>query len=153
MMKLSAGFYIAIVILLVVLALTMSTSYSVVPYSPNSLYSKFGPVEGYRNIRHVNYSTYPDNNAIDMKDRYNIIDTSADKNAQRVFGFDGLFGSYETSDDHLDIYSTAKSSLSCASISSELSNSRGYLCLDEKQQNLLKTRGGNQTGCPCQIGK
>jgi hypothetical protein len=152
-MKLSAGFYIAIVILLIVLALTMSTSCSVIPYSPNSLYSRYGPFEGYRNMKPVNYSTYPENNAIDMKDRFKINDTSADKNAQRVFGFDGLFGPYETSDDHLDIYSTAKSSLTCGFTSSGLSNSTGYLCLDDKQQNMLRTRGGNQSGCSSQIGK
>ena len=28
-----------------------------------------------------------------------------------------------------------------------MSNSTGYLCLDAKQIELLKTRGGNQTAC------
>jgi hypothetical protein len=151
-MKLSIGFYIAIVILCIVLATTLSTSYNVVPYSSNSLYSNQTKFEGFHGMRPANYSTYPDNKTIDMKDRFLINDTSADKNAQRIWGFDGLFGPYQTPENKLDIYTDSKTALSCANTSSGLSKSTGYLCLDEKQMSMLKTRGGNQTGKPCQIG-
>jgi len=152
-MKLSIGFYIAIVILCIVLALSLSTTHNVSPYSSNSMFLNQTKFEGFHGLRPVNYSTYPNNLAIDAKDRFLIADTSAEKTAQRVWGLDGLFGPYDANDNTLDIYSNTKSSLTCANTSSGLSNSTGYLCLDDKQINLLKTRGGNQTGCPCQIGK
>jgi len=44
----------------------------------------------------------------------------------------------------VDIYSQAKGSSSCEA--SPYSNSTGYLCLNDEQEKLLKTRGGNQTG-------
>lgn len=151
-MKLSIGFYIAIVILCIVLAMTLSTSYSVHPYSPSTLYSNNSPYEGFRGMQPVNYSTYPDNNAIDMKDRFNITSTAPLKTAQSVHGIDGLFGPYETPDNGLDIFSSAKGSLSCSANSSNMSNSMGPLCLDANQIQLLRTRGANASGCPCSIG-
>jgi hypothetical protein len=150
MTKLSVGFYLAIVILCIVLVMTLSTSYNVVPFSPNSLnQSSF---EGFRSLKPVNYSTYPDNKVIDMKDRFLIADTSAEKTAQRVWGFDGLYGPFQTNDATLDMFANTKSSMSCGNSSSGLSDSTGYLCLDEKQINMLRTRGQNQTGGGSYIG-
>ena len=51
---------------------------------------------------------------------------------------------YTEKDNALDIYSQAKGSMSCES--GPYSNSMGYLCMDDKQNKQLHTRGGNQTG-------
>ena len=155
-MKLSIGFYITIVVLCIVLFMTLSAScYNVVPYSSDSLFLNQSAYEGFHGMKPVNYSTYPNNQAIDMKDRYNIAEPKGDSNkkVQRIWGFDGLFGSAELSDNSLDIYSLAKSDLACGNRSSGLSNSRGYLCLDENQTKMLTTRGGNMSSGDAQIGK
>jgi hypothetical protein len=51
---------------------------------------------------------------------------------------------YKEKDHALDIYSQAKGSMSCES--GPYSNSMGYLCMDDKQNKQLQSRGGNQTG-------
>lgn len=52
----------------------------------------------------------------------------------------------------LDIFSGTKGSILCDSVSSNLSNSQGGLCLNDMQQKMLRTRGGNSTGGDSQIG-
>jgi hypothetical protein len=152
-MKLSIGFYIAIVILCIVLAISLSTSYRVKPYSPSTLFSSgAAKYEGFNGMKPLYYGTYPDNKAIDQKDSYDIQSVAANKTAQRILSLGGLFGPADTPDNKLDIFSDAKSSLTCSTNSSGMSTSTGFLCLDQNQINLLKTRGGNQTGCPCTIG-
>ena len=96
----------------------------------------------------MNYATYPNGNAIDIKDRHLIDSDAASASAQRVKNMSGLFGSSSLS-SKIDTYSDAKGDLTeqCMLNSNGMSNSRGYLCLDETQINLLKTRGGNQTSC------
>jgi len=47
----------------------------------------------------------------------------------------------------MDVFSELKGSSNCEP--SPYSNSMGYLCLGEKEKNLLKTRGNNQT--PCEV--
>lgn len=44
----------------------------------------------------------------------------------------------------IDYFSTLKSGNDCGV--SPYSNSKGYVCLDEKAKSLLSTRGGNSTG-------
>ena len=61
--------------------------------------------------------------------------------------------SYNDSDNKLDIFSGTQGRLDCASISSNLTNSQGPLCLNNTQIGLLKTRGGNASGGDAQIGK
>ena len=60
----------------------------------------------------------------------------------------GLFGP-QSLQPKIDVYSDATGSLDqqCADKSNGMSNSKGYLCLDQSQLQLLKTRGGNQTPC------
>jgi hypothetical protein len=151
-MKLSIGFYITIVILCIVLAITLSTSYTVKPYSPSIFSNIAGNYEGFHGMKPINYGTYPGNQAIDQKDQFNIVSVADKKTAQRVWGIDGLFGPYQTPDNQLNTFSDVKGSLSCATNSSNLSNSMGFLCLDKNQIQLLRTRGGNQTACPATIG-
>jgi len=63
-----------------------------------------------------------------------------------------VWGNYGTPDKPLDIMSQLPSNPDCASISYGLSNSRGYLCPSEEVKRLSKTRGGNSSGQPSQIG-
>jgi len=52
----------------------------------------------------------------------------------------------------IDAVSELPSNASCINISSGLSNSLGYLCPTENIQTLFKSRGGNASGTPSQIG-
>ena len=74
----------------------------------------------------------------------------ADPTAQRVKNMKGLFGP-QSLQPKLDIYSDATGSLSdaqCADTSNGMSNSQGYLCLDQQTIAIYSTtRGGNQTAC------
>jgi len=63
--------------------------------------------------------------------------------AVRVEGF-GLQSSPYKDELLLDRFSQDEGSLACDA--TPYSNSKGYLCMDDAQIQLLKTRGGNQTG-------
>jgi hypothetical protein len=53
----------------------------------------------------------------------------------------------------IDIYSTQDTDPNnCKNISNGLSKSTGYLCPTEEVQKLQRTRGGNSSGAPHQIG-
>jgi len=53
----------------------------------------------------------------------------------------------------IDIYSTQKTDpINCKNISNGLSKSTGYLCPTEEVQKLQRSRGGNASGTPDQIG-
>ena len=67
-------------------------------------------------------------------------------------GFVGLESAPFGGDGPIDRFSGTPGKLECDSISSGLTNSRGGLCLDDNQQKLLRTRGGNATGGDFQIG-
>ena len=60
----------------------------------------------------------------------------------------GLFGPQDLN-SKLDTFLDAKGDLTeqCMLNSNGMSNSQGYLCLDQQQIKLLTTRGGNQTPC------
>lgn len=61
------------------------------------------------------------------------------------------WGEYGT--EHLiDVVSELSSNTSCRNVSAGLSNSKGYLCTTKDVQKLYKTRGGNASGQPSQIG-
>jgi len=53
----------------------------------------------------------------------------------------------------IDVFSDTPGNANCASVSSNLTNSQGPLCLNASQIQLLKTRGGNATGGDFQMGK
>jgi hypothetical protein len=74
------------------------------------------------------------------------------ENPSKKEGFVGLEGALYNTDKPIDIFSGVPGSINCDGISSGLSNSKGGLCLNDKQQNLLRTRGGNSTGGDSQIG-
>lgn len=66
--------------------------------------------------------------------------------------FVGLESSPYGTEKSLDVFSGTPGSINCDGISSNLSNSKGGLCLNDKQQTLLRTRGGNASGGNFQIG-
>jgi hypothetical protein len=67
----------------------------------------------------------------------------------KVEGFESLHERLEPEDfpqgkEIIDVYSQYKGGLGCPP--NPLSNSGGYICMDDKAKQLLMTRGGNQTG-------
>lgn len=153
-MKIPSKFVIGIVVLcIVIFFVTALASRAISPYTPTSSL-KNSAFEGFNGISPVNYSTYPTNKTIDLKDNLTINGMTDPKSAHRIWGFDGLFGSENIPNNSLDIYSNAKGDLSsqCQNVSSNLTNSKGHLCLDANQLKMLTTRGGNQSGCGSQVG-
>jgi spore coat protein CotH len=68
--------------------------------------------------------------------------TISDKNIKKsVEGFEGIFGTPLNTNEIIDVFSNTKSSVNC--YGSGLTNSGGGLCLNDKQKQLLTTRGGN----------
>ena len=61
------------------------------------------------------------------------------------------WGEYGT-EKLIDVVSELQGNSSCMKISAGLSNSKGYLCTTDNVQKLYKTRGGNASGQPSQIG-
>jgi hypothetical protein len=59
-------------------------------------------------------------------------------------------GAYTQSEKPIDHYSQLPGSLNCAGYG--YFNSLGNICMDSAGTNMLKTRGGNQTGASSQIG-
>ena len=144
--------YVSIVVIVIVvligIMISAASKSSVQPYGLSG-YAKF---EGF--VPHTSYSTYPGNQSVDQKVKYDIVPSKAPY--QPVWGLGGLFGPPNATGNaaYLDMYSNAQGSLSlqCMNTSSGYSNSKGYLCLNPEQIQMLKTRGGNQTVCGSQIG-
>ena len=151
-MKFSSKYLIGIIVLCIIVFLTtMLASRAIMPYGKSPYQgSNF---EGFHGMN-KGYATYPSNQAIDTMSQYNITNTSANKDYQRLWGFDGLFGPADIPDNNMDIFSNAPGSLStqCQNTSSNLTNSMGNLCLDAHQLKMLGTRGGNQSSCASSVG-
>lgn len=142
--RLSTTLLIVMIALAVVIILSTCLSCkTVVAYNNDPYYTRVDK-EGFKPI---NYGKYPNGDAIDMKDNH-LIDSNASSPAQRVKNMTGLFGPQELH-KKLDSFLDSKGDLTeqCMLNSNGMSNSQGYLCLDQNQINLLKTRGGNQTPC------
>jgi hypothetical protein len=122
-------------ILFVVIILSLSMP-SVVPYHKDSLFSKEFPYEGF-----AGFSEYTSNTPVEKKESSEV---------KKVEGFEGLKPSLLNSSEKLDIFSDFEGKNTCTP--SSYSNSKGYLCLDDKATQLLLTRGGNASGSPFQIG-
>jgi hypothetical protein len=139
---------IAVIFFSVIVSTLMISSTIVQPYSPDSIFSKQFPYEGFSNYNYSNTNGSPNTES-------GINDFLINKNTAsctKVHGFNGLFCKPYVADKSIDLFSEAKSSPSCFGKSSGLSNSLGSLCLDDKLTNALHTRGGNQTGANMQIG-
>jgi len=148
-MKLSTGSIVVIVVFIIVILVSLfGTAVSFKPYNERTIFSKQFPYEGFATVKSTEYTTYPNHNSIDS---YTAHDVKPITGPSRLWGFDGLYSSPDSDDNSLDVFSKAKSSNQCKS--SGLSNSTGFLCLDENQQKLLGSRGGNARGASSQIGK
>lgn len=143
--KISTGLLVIIIALAIVVILSTCLSCrSVVAYSADPNYTKLDK-EGFTPLH---YGTYPNGGAIDIKNRHLINSIASEPTAQPVKNMKGLFGP-SSLQQKLDVYADATGSLDaqCADKSNGMSNSKGYLCLDQSQLQLLTTRGGNQTPC------
>jgi hypothetical protein len=138
------------VIFLVIIFMTYCSCKSFKPYNPETIFMGHAPFEGFAQIHHSEDYV---NNATGKGDSYTpfLINASTDS-CKKVYGFDGLYCGPNQSDANIDVFSEAKGSTECLGKSSGLSNSKGGLCLDQHQKNMLLTRGGNQTVMGAQIG-
>ena len=116
-------------ILFVVIVLSLAMP-SVVPYHKDTLFSKEFPYEGFDGSPYISVPVQ-------------------EKQKEVKEGFEGLQYSPLNSSEKLDIFSDFEGSSRCPSYG--LSNTKGYLCLNDKAKELLSTRGGNASGKPSQI--
>ena len=138
--------YILIALLLLVLIFTTFLSCgSFEPNEESSLSKNAASAEGFAG-KMLNYFNTDETN--DFHGAYSI-ETNGQQ-CKKLYGFDGLFCTPGVADKSLDIYATAEGNLECEG--SGLTNSRGSLCLDENQKNMLRTRGGNNTGKDAEVG-
>jgi hypothetical protein len=144
---------IAGVILIFIFFITYVSVKPFTPYDEKTVFSHMYPYEGFEQFHHKTEYTLNSTGKDDSMKSFLINGDNDANNCKKVYGLDGLFCSPNaTNDQHIDIYSEAKGDPSCYGKSSGLSNSKGSLCLDKNQLNLLVTRGGNQTGAQSQIG-
>lgn len=161
-------FFVALLILLI----TVSMSRSCVqfkPYSENNIFTKQFPYEAMTNndtetdskqfspVTSPSLFLSPSSN-IDtqflMDQSSPMANNIANMNVNESFSNLNSSPYISTEKDiQIDIFSGTPGSLECSSKSSNLTNSKGGLCLTQTQINLLKTRGGNASGGDAQIGK
>jgi hypothetical protein len=115
------------------------------PYSPDTVFTKQFPYEGFTNIEYSNNNSMSDS-AVDNK----LISGQNTGDCKKVYGFDGLFCKPNVADTKVDKFSDAQGDPASFGKSSGLSNSKGSLTLGSDLTYLLQTRGGNQTGKPDQ---
>jgi hypothetical protein len=136
--------YIVLVVLLVVLVI-LAISCSCMdfkPFSEDTIFSKEYKYEGF-NVASI----------------INKPNTKKQGFEGKTEGFEGFFENASTTDYYapyttdgaIDVFSGTPGSKDCEKSSSGLTNSKGGLCLNDTQKQLLQTRGGNATGVT-QIG-
>jgi hypothetical protein len=123
---------------------------SVVPYSPNNIFTHEYPYEGFSQMS-TDYSSASANSSMDSYKSF-LLDSSQVGDCKKIYGFDGLFCQPNVADHKLDPFSDTPGSLGCFGSGSGLSNSKGSLCLTQTQKDLLSSRGGNQTSAPSTLG-
>lgn len=141
---------ISSVILLFIFFITIFSSKSFTPYDEKTVFSHMYPYEGFEQFHRKTEYTLNSTGKDDSLKSFLINSDTTD--CKKVYGLDGLFCSPNAKSEKIDIFSDIKSDPTCFGNSSGLSNSKGALCLDSTQLNLLRTRGGNQSGLPSQIG-
>jgi len=108
---------------------------TLIPYNEADAFTKQFPYEGFTSLEYSNQNK------------------QVSTDCEKVYGFDGLFCKPSAANALVDIYSSAKGDVTSFGKSAGLSNSKGSLCLDANQMNMLLTRGGNSTGKDSQIGQ
>ena len=136
-----------IVVFFIIMSLLCSCS-SVQPYNSENVFLQQYPYEGYANMNYYN----TDNKSNDSATSKFLINNFSNQECTKVKGFNGLFCKQYVADNKVDLFSDVKGDASCDGKSSGLYNSKGGLCLDNNLKNMLRTRGGNQTGGNDQIG-
>lgn len=151
-------------ILFIVILVSLTTVSSPLPYSPDSLFPHYYSYEGLTPMPGNDTLTPPLTGESTTRKRseegqQNMnsppagspeLPPMANTLGVKTEGFQGLLSSPYGAEAPLDIYSQYKGDNKC--VPTAYSNSKGYLCLDDKGLNLLKTRGGNQTSTPAQFG-
>jgi len=145
--------FIVILVLLIVSSLLLNI-YNYVPANELDVFTRNYPYsnEGFQSYKESNnrteYSSYPNNEILDSYSQWDINNT---KNmCYKISGSNGLVCSPHNDTIPKDIYSESKGSLDCDSYG--LMNSKGFLCLNDKQKTLYTTRGGNASGGGGDIG-
>lgn len=174
-MSTDVAIVIGIFILVIILSLVLSTGTVFVPYSPNTIFPKYGQFEGFHegiqlkkqttvsnsgndnsgNDNSGNHVITPFSNKESFDNRVFSPQTIANstENCSKIYGFDGLYCSPNNADSKIDKFSDVNGNGQCLNSSSGLSNSKGYLCLGPELIKTLQTRGGNASGIDSQIGQ
>jgi hypothetical protein len=141
-MRIKFSYIILVIILIVLLFITLSGSCSLyVPYTEsNGINNYLFNYEGMNNM------DVPLDSSDFLSKIANTNDTSSIKST-------GINVSSFGSEKKIDIFSGTPGSMNCDNISSNLTNSKGGLCLNKEQKYMLSTRGGNASGGDFQIGK
>ncbi len=160
--------HVALIAILAIAILLFTTTSSIVPYSPNSLYTRMYKYEGMANLQQLPMQPpAAQQPPAEQQPEQNVF--------QKMMGtFQGSFGNGNqkpkaesekvmvegfalqpsplNDSEPIDRYSKATSSPNCFGKSGGYSNSTGPLCLTGDDLKLLSTRGGNVTGTDSTIG-
>jgi hypothetical protein len=149
--KFSVEFLVVVFLFIAIMFVSTYGSTKITPFEhQNSKLSMF-PYEGF-----ANYDEWT-NNILNVKPTVAVTDPvssyikNVKPNEENEISDKLHWGKYGT-EQPIDAVSGLPSNPSCIHISSGLSNSLGSLCPTEKIQNLFKSRGGNASGTPSQIG-
>jgi hypothetical protein len=150
----SVTFFVVIAIV-VLLFITAFSCVPPVPYVSASFFPKLGGSNFHEGFGFSEYTTYPEHASKDtVVDLTNVDLASVGSSGDcgKYQGFDGLFCNPASAhaSNPTDIFSQAAGRIDCKSYG--YTNSRGFLCMDDKQVQLLTTRGGNASGGDMQIG-
>jgi len=171
------GIHIILIVILFFVILSITSSDSVVPYSKDTLFSNMYKYEGMSGMPQGNASqespklppesTQPAKTPTPLgMDEFNKIMLSMGKkitgdasnrqepteSKKKVEGF-ALQPAPFADSAILDVFGKTPSGPQCFGRSSGYSKSLGPLCFSKSDEQLLRTRGGNQTGCDSHIGK
>ena len=142
-----------ILFIFIFLSLGMSCA-SVSPYHKDNLFPRnfvFEPLSNYEPM--MTYSEYQNGeqpSPVHDQENQEQSQMLEQQPGKKVEGFQGLQSSPISDEKPIDTFSKNSGSLTCPSYG--YYNSKGQLCLDEAQVQLLKTRGANATGRSDQIG-
>ena len=113
-----------------------------------TIYGSYRPVNHYPEMRLTNaYENFQDNSlgyaspVNDVAVASTVASSGSADGCKKVAGFQGIYCGASQASNPVDIFSTAEGSPNCVSMG--YSNSRGYLCMDAAQKQLLTSRGGN----------
>jgi hypothetical protein len=145
----SIAFFVVIAIV-VLLFITAFSCVPPVPYVSANFFPKLGGSDFHEGFSE--YTTYPENASKDTIVGLTSSGAGVSGDCSKYQGFDGLFCTPASahSSNPTDIFSQAAGRPDCKSYG--YTNSRGFLCMDDKQVQLLTTRGGNASGGDMQIG-